>query len=152
MRKNFSKYLSLLIFTFLLTGQSDYAGPDDLAGDPSAIRASHMDGNRILLYFQNTTELSDWAPGGLDNVSIWPNDGTGTRMVDGIGLLIAAKVYIQDDNNPVTVDTVIIDDLGQIEDHSISKHQVYFLQTSYREEMDHNPSNTLDWGFYPPFG
>ena len=152
MRKNFSKYLSLLIFTFLLTGQSDYAGPDDLAGDPSAIRASHMDGNRILLYFQNTTELSDWAPGGLDNVSIWPDDGTGTRMVDGIGLLIAAKVYIQDDNNPETVDTVIIDDLGQIEDHSISKHEVYFLQTSYREEMDHNPSNTLDWGFYPPFG
>ena len=107
MRKNFSKYLSLLLVTFLLTGQSDYASPDDLAGDPSAIRASHMDGNRILLYFQNTTELSDWAPGGLDNVSIWPNDVTGTRMVVGIGLFIAAKVYIQDYHKPVTVDTVI---------------------------------------------
>ncbi|PCH79606.1 MAG: hypothetical protein COC02_08495, partial [Rhodospirillaceae bacterium] len=152
MRKNFSKYLSFLIFTFLVTGQSQYNGPDDLAGDPSAIRESRMDGNRILLYFKNTTELSDWAPGGVDNVSIWPNDGTGTKMVDGIGLLIAAKVYIQDDNNSATVDTIIIEDLNQIEDQSISKHEVYFLQTSYREEMDHNPSNTLDWGFYPPFG
>jgi len=111
MRKNFSKYLSFLIFTSLVTGQSQYNGPDDLAGDPSAIRESRMDGNRILLYFKNTTELSDWAPGGVDNVSIWPNDGTGTKMVDGIGLLIAAKVYIQDDNNSATVDTIIIEGL-----------------------------------------
>ena len=58
-----------------------------------------MDGNRVLLFFRNTTELSDWEPGGLDNVSIWPNDGTGQRMLDGIGLLIGAKTYILNDQN-----------------------------------------------------
>ena len=39
--------------------QAEYDGPDDLAGDPSAIRSSYMDGNQIKLYFKNTTELSD---------------------------------------------------------------------------------------------
>jgi|TARA_B110000263_G_scaffold104545_1_gene91286 hypothetical protein len=150
--QKFNNFLTLLLFSFLLIGQTQYNGPDDLAGDPSAIRSSYMDGNRVLLYFQNTTELSDWSPGGLDNVSIWPNDGTGTKMVDGIALLIAGKVYIEDDNNSETIDTVIIDDLDQILDQSIAKHEIYFLQTSYREEMDHNASNTLDWGFYPVFG
>ena len=147
-----NKILNILLFSILLVGQTQYDGPEDLAGDPSAIRSSYMDGNQIKLYFQNTTELSDWSPGGLDDVSIWPDDGTGTKMVDGIGLLIAAKVYIEDDNNSTTIDTVIIDDIDQILDQSIAKHEVFFLQTSYREEMDHNPSNTLDWGFYPPFG
>ena len=64
---------------------------------------------------------------GLDNVSIWPNDGTGTKMLDGIGLLIAAKVYIQDDNNSGTIDTIIIDNIDDINDISIPKHEVYFL-------------------------
>jgi len=152
MIQKLNNLLNILLFSFLLIGQTQYDGPDDLAGDPSAIRSSHMDGNQIRLYFQNTTELSDWSPGGLDNVSIWPDDGTGTKMVDGIGLLIAAKVYIEDDNNSTTIDTVIIDDIDQILDQSIAKHEIFFLQTSYREEMDHNPSNTLDWGFYPSFG
>ena len=152
MIRKFRTYIYIYNLVCFLVAQSFYDGPDDLAGDPSAIRESRMDGNRVLLYFKNTTELSDWAPGGLDNVSIWPNDGTGTKMLDGIGLLIAAKVYIQDDNNSETIDTVIIDNIDQINDINIPKHEVYFLQTSYREEMDHNPSNTLDWGFYPVFG
>ena len=76
-----------------------YNGPDDEAGDKSATRSSYMDGNRVLLYYKNTTELSDWAPGGLDNVSLWPNDGTGTRMVDGIALMVGAKVFIENDHS-----------------------------------------------------
>ena len=157
MKQKFNKYVSFLILTFLVTGQSNYSGPDDSAGDPGAIRESVLDGNRILLYFENTTELSDWIDNGTgqdasEGKSIWPNDGTGLKMIDGIGLLIAAKVYIEDDNNPATIDTIIIDDIEKIKDQSISKHAVYFLQTSYREEMDHNPSNTIDWGFYPTFG
>ena len=48
----------LIQLTFLfnwmlfLFGQSFYDGPDDLAGDPSAIRESRMDGNKVLLYFK----------------------------------------------------------------------------------------------------
>ena len=142
--------LLLIIFSSLLISQ-DYIGPDDPAGDVSAIRSSYMDGNRVFLKFKNTTELSDWEPGGLDNVSIWPNDGTGTRMVDGIALLVGAKTYIEDDQIESTIDTVIVDDISEISSNN-SLHEVYFLQTSYREEMDHNFTNTLDWGFYPVFG
>ena len=78
--------LKILLVSFLFP----YNGPDDEAGDKGARRSSYMDGNRVLLYYKNTTELSDWAPGGLDNVSLWPNDGTGTRMVDGIALMVGA--------------------------------------------------------------
>ena len=74
-----------------------YDGPDDGAGDPSATKESRMDGNRVLLFFKNTTQLSDWeAPSGLNDVSIWPNDGTGYRMLDGIGLLVGGNTYIAD--------------------------------------------------------
>ena len=150
MIKNFIHIL--LIYFCIVLSQNDYQGPDDNAADPSAIKESWMDGNKVLLYFKNTSELSDWAEGGLDNVSIWPNDGTGTRMVDGIGLLISAKVYILDDDNPETTDTVIVDSWPDILNQDIKKHEVYFLQTQYREEMDQNTLGTLDWGFYPVFG
>ena len=146
--------MKFVIYTMLfitISLNQEYIGPDDLAGDVGAIRSSYMDGNRVFLKFKNTSELSDWEPGGLDNVSIWPNDGTGTRMVDGIALLVGAKTYILDDQIETTIDTVIVDDLSQI-NSSNSFHEVYFLQTSYREEMDHNFTNTLDWGFYPAFG
>ena len=143
--------LSIIFIILSLLSSQEYIGPDDSAGDVGAIRSSHMDGNRVFLKFKNTSELSDWAPGGLDNVSIWPNDGTGTRMVDGIALLVGAKTYILDDQIESTMDTVIVDDISLI-NGSNSFHEVHFLQTSYREEMDHNFTNTLDWGFYPVFG
>ena len=143
----------LILFSIsILYSQNEYEGPNDEAGDPSAIKESWMDGNKVLLYFKNTSELSDWAEGGLDNVSIWPNDGTGTRMVDGIGLLISAKTYILDDEDPSTIDTIIIDNWNDILNNEIPKHEIYFLQTQYREEMDQNSTGTLDWGFYPVFG
>ena len=31
-------------------------------------------------------------------------------------------------------------------------HELYYLQTSYREEMDINPSGTFEYGLYPAFG
>ena len=116
-----------------------------------------MDGNRILLYFKNTTQLSNWEPpNGLDDVSIWPNDGTGYRMLDGVALLVGGKVYIEDDGNPNTVDTTVLDDKNMIEtelnQQNPQLHEVYFLQTSYREEMDHDELDLVKWGFYPVFG
>ena len=98
----------LLLFISLLIC-SNYEGPIDPAGDVSAVRSSYMDGNRVYLYFENTTELSNWEDQGPD-YSIWPNDGTGTRMLDGVGLLIGGKVYIVDDGDPMTIDTEVVDD------------------------------------------
>ena len=124
-----------------------YEGPEDPAGDIAAEKEGYMTGNRIFLYFRNTTELSDWPRA---NVSKWPNNPNGVKMVDGIGLLVGAKVYIEDDGDPSTVDSIPITDPNQIiqKDH----HVLNYLQTSYREEMDVDPTGTVEWGFYPVFG
>ena len=116
-----------LIFIFIICFSWSYNCPEDEAGDVSAIRTSFMDGNRVLLMFENTTQLSDWEAGGLDYVSIWPNDGTGTRMVDGIGLLVGAKTYIVNDLNPLTIDTEIVDDPAQI-NYNIDHEYIFFKQ------------------------
>ena len=146
---------TIIIISVLMLGwiiaQDMYEGPDDPAADPAAVREARMDGNRVLLYFKNTTQLSNWVPGGLNDVSIWPNDGTGTRMVDGIGLLIGAKTYILDDFDPGTLDTIIVDDPLIIQT-TPDLHEIYWLQTQYREEVDNNETNTVDWTLYPVFG
>ena len=145
--------LSFILFSLCFS----YDGPDDGAGDPSATKESRMDGNRVLLFFKNTTQLSDWeAPSGLTDVSIWPNDGTGYRMLDGIGLLVGGKTYILDDQDETTIDTVIVDNSDEIEliqnNPNQNLHEVYFLQTSYREEMDEDELGLVKWGFHPVFG
>ena len=123
-----------------------YAGPDDAAGDIAAEREGYMIGNRVFLYFRNTTELSDWPK---VNVSRWPNNLEGVKMVDGIGLLVGAKVYIED--NPVTnIDSTVVTDRDRINSDE-KLHELYFLQTSYREEMDKNETGTFEYGFYPIF-
>ncbi|MDP6202032.1 MAG: hypothetical protein QF616_07400, partial [Candidatus Marinimicrobia bacterium] len=122
-------------------------GPDDPAGDIAAEREGYMTGNRVFLYFRNTTELSDWPK---VNVSRWPNNLDGVKMVDGIGLLVGAKIYIKDD--PTTkIDSTVVSDPLEIGDGE-GLHKLYFLQTSYREEMDVNPAGTFEYGFYPAFG
>ena len=155
MTKNIFSFIIFSVFS-VATAQIVYEGPDDPASDPSNIRDARMDGNRILLYFKNTTQLSNWEPGGLSDVSIWPNDPTGTRMVDGIGLLIGAKVYIYNDQDSTTLDTLIIDDPLAIANSLFSDpetlHEAYFLQTEYREEVDHNDAGTVNWTLQPVEG
>ena len=146
------KYLKLLILiTYLNSFQfgqgTDYAGPDDPAGDIEAEREGYMNGNRVYLYYQNTTELSSWPK---PNVSKWPNNPDGTKMLDGVGLLVGAKVYIEDDLDSTTVDTVPITNLVNLQNQNY--HTLYYLQTSYREEMDTDPTGQVEWGFYPVFG
>ncbi len=120
---------------------SPYEGPDDPAGDVEMEREGYMNGNRILLYFQNTTELAKWTETYTGSGwSRWPNNDDGTRMLDGIGLLIGAEVYVADD-------TVIIDDGSRTDVDTL-----WFLQTSYREEMDTDPTGTIEWGLYPVYG
>ena len=123
-----------------------YQGPDDPAGDIAAIREGWMSGNRALLYFKNQTELSDWP---RNDVSRWPNDLTGVKMVDGIALLIGAKVYLENDSIPVT-------DKDIIESRSDLKN-LYFLEYGFRKEgggahNDLSPDGTIIWGLYPVFG
>lgn len=118
-----------------------YEGPDDPAGDIAAEREGFMTGNRILLFFRNTTELSDWP---REDVSRWPNNPDGVKMLDGIALLVGAQVFIENDSIPVT-------DPAQIASRT-DLDTLYFLQTSYREEMDRDPTGTIEWGFYPVFG
>ena len=148
-KKTFKTTVVLFLTSFcLLIGQGKpYQGPEDSAGDIAAEREGYMTGNRVFIYFRNTTELSDWP---RVNVSKWPNNPNGLKMTDGIGLLIGAKVYIEDDGNPTTLDTIPLTDLADI--YTTDHHTLYYLQTSYREEMDKDPTGTVEWGFYPVFG
>ena len=137
----------LLLTSFIFSQGKKYEGPDDPAGDIAAEREGYMTGNRVFLYFRNNTELSDWPK---VNVSRWPNNLDGVKMVDGIGLLVGAKIYIKDD--PTTkIDSTVVSDPLEIGDGE-GLHKLYFLQTSYREEMDLNPAGTFEYGFYPAFG
>ena len=145
MIKQFIKFSFLICFA--LSQGADYFGPDDPAGDIEAEREGYMNGNRVYLYYKNTTELSDWPK---PNVSKWPNNPEGTKMLDGIGLLVGARVYIEDDLNSNTVDTIPITDLRDLPEKE--HHILHYLQTSYREEMDTDPTGQIEWGFYPVFG
>ena len=137
----------LLLTSFIFSQGKKYEGPNDPAGDIAAEREGYMTGNRVFLYFRNNTELSDWPK---VNVSRWPNNLDGVKMVDGIGLLVGAKIYIKDD--PTTrIDSTVVSDPLEIGDGE-GLHKLYFLQTSYREEMDVNPAGTFEYGFYPAFG
>jgi hypothetical protein len=118
-----------------------YEGPDDPAGDIAAEREGYMTGNRVYLYFQNTSELADWP---RIDASLWPNTYEGTRTLDGIGLLVGARVYIKNDTIPV-------DKWDEIQS-TPDLDTLYYCQTSYRQGMDTDPTGTMEWGFYPPFG
>ncbi|RKY57025.1 MAG: hypothetical protein DRP96_10660, partial [Candidatus Neomarinimicrobiota bacterium] len=147
--KAHSRKSIVLIMIFLLSiglfGQGKiYDGPDDPAGDPTALREGYMDGNRVFLYFRNTTQLSDWP---RVEVSKWPNTYEGAKMVDGIGLLIGAMVFLKEDTIPVTdkIERYQLAGQGKLD-------TLYYLQTQYREEMDVDPTGQIQWGLYPVFG
>lgn len=133
--------IQLCMVSGILAQGKKYDGPDDPAADIAAEREGYMTGNRVFLYFRNTTELSDWP---RVEVSRWPNTYEGVKMNDGVGLLVGARVYIENDSIPVT-------DPAEIKDRT-DLDVLYFLQTSYREEMDRDPTGTIEWGFYPVFG
>lgn len=131
------------LVTNLLAQSEIYQGPNDAAGDPAAERLSYMDGNRIRLQYRNTTELSYWSPGSPAGESLWPNNFEGTRMLDGIGLLVGAKVYIRQDSIPVE---------DPVNYSGSDLDTLYYCQTNYRENMDLNPLGDIRWGFEPVYG
>ncbi len=136
--------LALCLFAAMVWGQGKvYEGPDDPAGDISDERAGHMNGNRVLLYFENNTQLADYP---RINTSKWPNDYSGTRMLDVVSVMIGGEVYIKDDSISIT-DPVLVDQLsaaGEID-------TLFYLQSSgfAPSNMDQNYTGTVEWGFYP---
>ena len=139
-RLYFLLWLALLPGIGLGQGRK-YEGHDDPAGDIAAIREGWMNGNRVLLYYKNTTELANWP--NFDQ-SKWPNDYTGSGMHDGIALYIVAKVHIAGESTPVT-------DPAEIARRT-DLQELYFCQTSYRMGMDHTKDGLIRWGLYPVFG
>ena len=118
-----------------------YEGPDDPAGDISDIREGFMTGNQVYLYFRNTTELSDWP---REDVSKWPNTYEGVKMLDGVALMIGARVFVEKDSIPVT-DPAVFHNRTDLD-------TLFFLETSYREFSETDPTGTVKWGFYPVSG
>lgn len=138
--------VKILIIHFLTLGLffcqgKPYDGPDDPAGDRAAERSGYMNGNRVLLFFRNTTELSDCCGLGYE-VSKWPNNFDGTKMHDGIATLVGARVYLENNTTPVTIGYQNRTDLDTL----------YYIQSSYREHMDFDNTLTVEYGLYPVFG
>lgn len=152
--------LSLFIFSALYAQKKAYEGPVDGAGDVAAEKIGWMEGNAVRCQFRNTTELSDWGTGTDPYATKWPNDFRGSKMNDGIGLMIGCRVYVESDGDTSTVDTtpydvVYLDVNRQIYDQMVeegSLHRLYYLQTSYREEMDMDPTGQVEWAMYPSRG
>ena len=138
-------FVGFFVFLMLFTTTSQaQRWPDDPAGDSSAEKIGVMDGNNVRVQFRNTTELSDWGAGADPYAHKWPNDVTGTKLTDGVALLVGARVFVENDSIPVT-------DAQEIQTRT-DLDTLYFCQTSYREEMDRDPTGQVEWGFYPARG
>ena len=48
----------IIFYSMLLAQGTRYNGPTDGAGDPAALREGVMDANRVILQFQNNTQLA----------------------------------------------------------------------------------------------
>ncbi|MBN1479513.1 hypothetical protein EH223_16465, partial [candidate division KSB1 bacterium] len=157
----------LLLFTFFfaISSPSDaqkklYEGPVDGAGDVAAEKIGWMEGNAVRCQFRNTTELSDWGTGTDPYATRWPNDFRGSKMNDGIGLLIGCRVYIHNDGDSLTVDSRPFDEVYLSEfrkqyDQMVASgqlHRLHYLETSYRERQDTDPTGQVEWNLYPSRG
>jgi hypothetical protein len=119
-----------------------YTGPEDPAGDISAIRIGYMNMNRLLLYFENNTQIADYPETGT---SRWPNDYTGQRMIDVASVLAGSQVVVYQDSVPIDRP----DDPRLLESGSLDT--LYFVEShSYSDDKpDMNYDNTVEWGIYP---
>ena len=126
----------------LLAQNTIYTGPEDPAGDISAIRSGYMNGNRLLLYFENNTQIADFPAVGT---SRWPNDYTGQRMIDVASVLVGSEVYIYQDSIP-------IDDLSDPRLNEYGAIDTLFFVESHSypdDNPDYNYDGTVEWGLYP---
>jgi hypothetical protein len=133
--------ISFGLFASIAFGQGrPYDGPEDPAGDKTAIREGWMNGNRVLLYFDNNGTLSD-----MDKPlsSKWPNSYDGLRMIDQINLLIGAEVYVRQD-------TLVVQDSLDLHLRPSEIDTLYYIQSNGNMlHKDENYYNTVQWTFYP---
>ncbi|MBN2088454.1 hypothetical protein JW964_02530 [candidate division KSB1 bacterium] len=131
----------LLMFTQFIFGQGKpYDGPEDQAGDKTAIREGWMNGNRVLLYVDNCGTLSDMSK---PVSSKWPNAYDGLRMIDQVNLLIGAEIYVRHDS-------IVIQDKFQLGQSPWEVDTLYFLQSNGNMlHKDMNYYETVEWSFYP---
>ena len=135
--------LLLCLSTVALSQGKIYEGPDDPAGDISEERAGYMNGNRVMLYFENNTQLADYP---RINTSKWPNDYTGTRMLDNVSVLIGGEIYLKDEHNSITDPDMVAQLSAQGEIDTL----FYIQSTGFAAaNMDKNYDETVEWGFYP---
>lgn len=144
-RSNFSLsiiWLLLSLMAFEVLGQGrPYSGPDDPAGDPAAQRKGYFNGNRILVKFENNGRQGGWPE---PAASKWPNDNTGSYMLDALALLLGGMVFLENDSIPVT-DPVQIATRRDLD-------TLWFVETGYTQGVDRDPTDKIIWGLYPVFG
>lgn len=136
-------WITITLCTSALLAQSTlYTGPEDPAGDISAIRSGYMNANRLLLYFENNTQIADYPAVGT---SRWPNDYTGQRMIDIASVLVGSEVYMYQDSIPIDdLSDPRLNEPGAID-------TLYFVEShSYSDDNpDLNYDETVEWGLYP---
>lgn len=125
MKNNFLLTLILLIFSATLIAQVDPQTQlyrDDPLGDKTYRKKGILDGNLIRTIFRNDGQVGTWPdrPSGE-----WPK-GTGHHYLDGCTPIVTAKVIAPGN--------------GQV---------IHPAQTSYREEVDQDPSTGQLWVVEP---
>ncbi len=135
----FSRILLLISAAVLAQGKL-YDGPEDPAGDKTAIREGWMNGNRVLLYIDNNGTISDMSK---PLSSKWPNAYDGLRMIDQVNLMIGGEVYVRHDS-------VVIQNLLELNQAPEQIDTLYFIESNGSMlHKDQNYYNTVDWSFYP---
>jgi len=133
----------LLFLSIQIFAQSSriYEGPDDPAGDRSALREGIMDGNQMYMSFRNDTQIGNKL---IIDGSKWPRDSEkGLQIFDFLAVLVGAEVFIEQDTIPVTDEEQIISrtDLDTL----------HYVETmwNYHDMLDQNPAGDIVWGWYP---
>ncbi len=139
--------LSLGLMQGLLAQGRPYEGPEDPAGDIAEIRSGYMNGNRAILFFENTTVLGEWGSANT-LLSRWPNTYEGLRMLDHIFVMIGAEVYVTQDSVPVTDP----DEIARL--HATGDLDTLFFIQSHGTPwyVDLNYDETVEWQLYPVTG
>lgn len=139
-KRLFAIVLMIICASSLFAQGKPYTGPEDGAGDPNLEREGKMTGNRAMIAIKNNTELGGWP---RTDTSRWPNTADGTKMNDGIGLLLGARVYL-------TQDTIPVEDMDEVAALAAQGliDTLYYCETNYREEMDFDPTGTIEWGLH----
>ncbi len=117
---------SLRVFGFGLAGDlvdpKTQAYRDDPLGDVQYRRQGIMDGNRVVTIFKNEGEIGDWPN---QPSAVWPK-GTNHSYLDGVGLLIAAKITAPGNGQTITP-----------------------MISAYREEVSADPVTGRQWVLQP---